>query len=200
MYLPDPSLVGLYPRKADDCSAVHIHRGRLIPVLFLLILPFLFLSPTASAQPSKRVLVLTGSDPNHPGFSVITRNIAATLKANFQTRVELVYELQDEFLKPQSPDGDQELIDYLKRKYQAHNVDVILALVSPRLPLLMEKDPALFANVPMVFYDFDSEREATNRILKSNVTAVWASLDLYKTLDLALTLHPRTRKVIVVSG
>src|SRR4051794_34116316 len=117
MYLPDPSLVGLYSRNADDCSAVHIHRGRLIPVLFLLILPFLFLS-TAAAQPSKRVLVLSGSDPNHPGFSVITRNIAATLKANFQSRAELVYELQDEFLKPQSPDRDQELIDYLKRKYQ----------------------------------------------------------------------------------
>src|SRR4051794_35003226 len=101
MYLPAPSLVGLNLRKPDEGSAVHIHRGRFIPILFLLIFPLLFLSPTAAAQPSKRVLVLSGSDPNHPGFSVITRNIAATLKAGFSSRVELVYELQEDFLKPQ---------------------------------------------------------------------------------------------------
>src|SRR3982750_4139210 len=139
MYLPDPSLVNLYARKPDQGSALQRGRARRLLVLFLLIVPLLFLSSTAVAQPSKRVLVLTGSDPNHPGFSFITRNIATSLKAGFRSRVELVYELQDELLKaPESPQGDQELTEYLKRKYQERNVDVVLALVAPRLPLLME--------------------------------------------------------------
>src|SRR4030095_12818222 len=73
--------------------------------------------------------------------------------------------------------------------------------VSRRFRLLAEKDPSLFAGIPKVFYDFDSEREPTNRSLGPNITGVWASLDRHReTLELAFALNPQARKVVVVSG
>ena len=74
-------------------------------------------------------------------------------------------------------------------------------MVAPRFRVLLQKDPKLFGSVPKVFYEFDSERDETNRIVGPNLTGVWASLDRHReTLDLAFALHPDTRKVVVISG
>ena len=99
-----------------------------------------------------------------------------------------------------SPGSDEELASYLKRKYADKKVDLILSLQAPRVRILLQKEPGLFGNVPKIFYEFESEREAINRALGPNITGVWADLDLNKTLELALALHPDTRKVVVVSG
>jgi len=172
--------------------------------LFLLLLTstLLFFSPSVAAQETtKRILILSGSDPNHPGFSKITRNIQSTLRERLGVRVELRYELQQGLTDPpNSPGDDEELIAYLKRKYNDKHIDLVLVMVAPRFRQLVQKDRELFQSVPKIFYEFDSERDDTNRILGPNITGVWAALDLYKTLDLALALQPDTRKVVVVSG
>ncbi|HEY3039793.1 MAG TPA: sigma 54-interacting transcriptional regulator [Pyrinomonadaceae bacterium] len=203
MRSPNHYLVKSELRNADaHGSARQKNLARHVRVLGLLIVTLFFLSLNAAAQqPSKRVLILTGSDPNYPGFSIITRNIQSTLRDGSPTRVELLYELQQGLVNPpESLDRDKELANYLKRKYDNQHVDLILAMVAPRLRIVIKEDPALFANVPKVFYDFDAEREATNRSLGPNITGVWANLDLYKTLDLAFALQPGTQKVVVVSG
>ena len=93
------------------------------------------------------------------------------------------------------------MTSYLKRKYANERIDLLLVMVAPRFRLLAQKDPTLFRDIPKVFYDFDSEREATNRSLGPNVTGVWASVDRYRaTLDLAFALNPQARKVFVISG
>jgi PAS domain S-box-containing protein len=142
-----------------------------------------------------------GSDPNFPGFSILTRTIVATLRDGSRSRIEVIYELQQTLVEaPESPTSDDELAGYLKRKYADKKLDLVLAMVAPRVRILLQKDHDLFGNAPKVFYEFDSEREATNRALGPNITGVWANLDLHKTLDLALALHPDARKVVVVSG
>jgi PAS domain S-box-containing protein len=116
----------------------------------------------------------------------------------------MIYELQQGLVERSDlPGSDGELAElgsYLKRKYADKKLDLILSMAAPRVRILLEKDPRLFGDVPKVFYEFDSEREATNHSLGPNITGVWANLDFYKTLDLALALHPDTRKVVVISG
>lgn len=183
--------------------AKNFHRQKAVARLGTLFVTLVLLSLNVAAQqPSaKRVLVITGSDPNYPGFSIITKKIISTLREGSATRVEFIYELQEALVNPpESAERDQQLIDYFKMKYDHQKIDLILVLAAPRLRILIEKDRTLFASVPKVFYDFDSELEATNRSLGPNVTGVWASLDFRKTLDLALTLQPGTRKVVVLSG
>ena len=89
---------------------------------------------------------------------------------------------------------------YLSRKYEGKKIDLILALVTPRLRVLLKNNPGLFADIPKIFYDFEDEREAAIRDLGPNVTGVWAKLELTQTLDLALALQPETRRVVVVTG
>ena len=170
--------------------------------LYSLIGVLILLPVSAAAQaPTKRVLILTGSDPNYPGFSINTRKIVSTLRGGSQSRIEILYELQQGLVEaPESPDIDEELVSYLKQKYADKKLDLILSMAAPRMRILLQKDPALFANVPKIFYEFDSEREAINRSLGPNITGVWTNIDPSKTLDLALALHPDTRKVVVVCG
>jgi PAS domain S-box-containing protein len=165
-------------------------------------LTLFFLPPGVAAQETtRRVLVLSGSDPNFPGFSVNTRNIQQTLRERSPVRVEFLYELQRTLAVPsESPADDEELAKYLKQKYADKHIDLVLVLVAARFRVLLQKEPGLFADVPKIFYEYDAEREEINRALGPNITGVWAPLDLNKTLELALALQPDTQKVVVVSG
>ncbi|HEY8187143.1 MAG TPA: sigma 54-interacting transcriptional regulator [Pyrinomonadaceae bacterium] len=128
----------------------------------------------------------------------------STLRGGSRSRIEILYELQQGLVEPpdlQGSDGElAELAPYLKRKYADKKLDLIFAMAAPRVRIMLQKDPGMFGNVPKVFYEFDTEREATNRSLGPNITGVWANVDPNKTLDLALALHPDTRKVVVISG
>jgi len=170
--------------------------------LSLLALTLYFPSGAMGQQATRRVLILTGSDPNFPGFSVLTRNIQSTLRDRSRDRVELLYELQQSLaIDPPSEGDDKQLVSYLKEKYADKRIDLVLVMVARRFRLLAEKDPSLFAGVPKVFYDFDSEREPTNRSLGPKLTGVWASLDRHReTLELAFALNPQARKVVVING
>jgi PAS domain S-box-containing protein len=133
---------------------------------------------------------------------VLTRNIQSILRDRSRDRVELLYELQQSLtIDPQSEDSDKQLISYLKEKYADKRIDVVLVFVARRFRLLAEKDHSLFAGIPKIFYDFDDEREATNRAVGPDITGVWAGLDRHReTLELAFALNPEARKVVVISG
>ncbi len=196
--LPVAQSFSFAPRR---CRSINRSRERFFLVLLTLTLLCLPLN-TQAQQATKRVLILSGSDPNRPGFALLTRSIQSTLRDGSQSRVELLYELQQGLINnAESETADQELITYLKQKYADKKIDLVLALVAARFRILAQKDPSLFANIPKVFYDFDSEREATNRALGPNITGVWGSVDRHRTtLDLALALNPEARKVVVISG
>jgi len=170
-------------------------------LISLIVVMILFPAGAASQEPTKRVLILSGSDPNFPGFSIITGNIVSTLRGSWQSRVEVLYEVQEGLVEPPvSPGSDEELASYMKRKYADRKLDLILSLQAPRLLTVLQKSPGLFGNVPKIFYEFESEREAINRALGPNITGVWRGLDQSKTLELALALLPDTRKVVAVYG
>jgi PAS domain S-box-containing protein len=153
-------------------------------------------------QATRRVLILTGSDPNFPGFAIITKSIRSTLRDRSLDRVELIYEIQQGLIKDSEPQtSDEELIGYLKDKYDGKRIDLVLVMIASRFRVLADKDPSLFRDVPKIFYDYDNERDATNYDLGPNITGVWAGLDrLRSTLDLALALNPEARKVVVIAG
>src|SRR5688572_14522174 len=179
------------------------HRAGSLLVLGLLIITLLLWPMSVGAQQAtRRVLILTGTEPIRPGFGILTSNIQSVLRDRSSSRVELLYELQQELLDPaRSQTGDEELTSYLKRKYANERLDLVVVIVAPRFRTLAQKDPTLFGDIPKIFYDYDNEREATNRTLGPNITGVWSSLDRHRaTLDLALALSPDARKVVVISG
>ena len=57
----------------------------------------------------------------------------------------------------------------------------------------------LFSNAPKIFLH-TSEQEGAGLELGQNVTGVMGKIEMKPSLDLALSLHPGTRRVVVVSG
>src|SRR5215813_4100512 len=205
MSFPNPAWfkvvsVSCLPNRAQFADSA-ARRCVLFISFLLLILPAIVLPANAAPEPTtRRVLILTGTDPNHPGFSSITQALRSILRNSPGSRVEFVYELQSGFSGQVSPQDDQHLITYLKEKYQNQKIDLIYSMAAPRLRVLLQNEPTLFAAVPKVFYEFESEREPTLRELGTHATGVWARVELNQTLDLALTLHPDTKRVIVIAG
>ena len=141
MRFPDPtkSQIRVPQVGGFEISGLRNFSRRILRLMLrLLALAVLVVPLNAVAQEStKRVLILTGSDPNRPGFVILTRSIQATLRDGSQTRVELLYELQQGLLDTsQSPTGDRELISYLKQKYASQRIDLILVIVASRFRVL----------------------------------------------------------------
>lgn len=171
-----------------------------VSVLCLLVLaaPALFASNAFAETPTRRVLILTGYDPNHPAITTINQTITTTMKHGTSDRVEFFYEFQENFRIPNSK-FENEMVNYLKRKYEGEHITLVLALGAPALDFLLDHESEVFSSVPKVFY-FHDESEATAKSLWPRVTGVWAQLEFNKTLDMALAAKPDTKNVVIVSG
>ena len=87
----------------------------------------------------------------------------------------------------------------MRRKYEGQKFDLIVAFSSVALKLLLRHRAELFPDTPMVFLVAD-QRVVADLNLGSNVTGLWTERDLKPNLELALQLHPGTKRVAVVAG
>jgi PAS domain S-box-containing protein len=171
----------------------------IVPALFLL-LACAFARPT-SAQPdlpTKRILILNSYGPNLPGGIAANQSMRDTIRHRSTARVEFYYEFQDNARIPNEK-YEAEMVAFLKRKYASENLNLIVGFGGPALDFLLRHEADLFTGVPKLFY-FHDEKESKVQSLWPRVTGVWTRADLTKTLDVALTVHPDTQRVIVVSG
>ena len=167
--------------------------------VIILVLASTAWAPLSLSQiPAQRVLIVSGYDPGHPAVNRILQSLTNTIRNGSKGRVEFFYEFQENLRIPNSK-YEYEMVHYLQRKYEGVSINLIVALGAPALKFLLSHEPTLFTDVPKTYY-FHDEREETARSLWPRVTGVWADLELNKTLDIALGLHPGTQNVIVVSG
>ena len=91
------------------------------------------------------------------------------------------------------------LREYLRTKYSGKKIDVVVSVLGPSLRFLMSEGDPVFPGAPIVFCGLD-KRELGSQQLPSNVTGVFLKREFLPTLELALKLHPDTKRVIFVSG
>src|SRR5262249_44196570 len=89
--------------------------------------------------------------------------------------------------------------EYLRRKYAGRKVDLVITVLSSALDFALEHRAEIFPGVPVLFCAVD-EQEVKARKLPADVIGVPIRVDMAATLDLALRLHPDTRRVFVVAG
>jgi PAS domain S-box-containing protein len=167
-------------------------------LLFLFSSAFLSAPSSLAQAPTERVLIVTGYDPGYPSVSILLRSLTATIRNGSKGRVEFFYEFQEN-LRIDNSKYEREMVSYLQRKYEGENINLVLALGAPSLKFLLDHEPTLLPGIPRFYYFYDEHQETVRR-LWPRVTGVWASLELNKTLDIALALHPDTERVVVVSG
>jgi PAS domain S-box-containing protein len=169
--------------------------------LALALAVFVMPAAGASARPdAARVVVVLypESSDGSPGTTLVDHAIRATLAADPAGRVEIFNEYLDLSRFPDA-EHQQLLADYLRRKYAGRKVDVVIAGLSSALDFALKYRAETFPGAPVVFCAVD-QREIQARELPADVVGVPTRFDLTGTLDVALRLHPKTRRVYVVAG
>ncbi|HEV7398349.1 MAG TPA: ABC transporter substrate binding protein, partial [Pyrinomonadaceae bacterium] len=143
------------------------------------------------------ILVLYYYGKDYPANVEFEEGVLAALK----TTPPGSFEYYPEYLEPNRFPGklqSEAFQDYLRKKYADHRIDVVIAQTDIAFSFLKERRD-LFPNSPIVFFarkrpDLSSEPG------QPGYSGIVADHAYQQTLDLALTLHPRTRRVYVITG
>jgi PAS domain S-box-containing protein len=156
--------------------------------------------PTAWAQTHalRNVLLLHWDDRDNQANIDFDRIFQQTLNAATSGTVEYF----SEYLESTRFPGEMQsklLRNYLRQKYTNIPIDVIVVTTTPALNFLFVSREELFPRTPIVFAG--TERPTPAQLSAGAGAAGILYVNSYrKTIELALTLHPGTKQVFVVSG
>jgi len=140
-----------------------------------------------------RVLIVFEEGPDHITFDLIEEGIETTLLAGITRPVEFYHEFLDASRFREA--GHHKLFeDYLKVKYGVMGIDLFIPIIGTRVDWASHIPRKLFPDVPIVFGSLVSIP------LVSEMTGVQLNIDVVKGLETALSVRPRTKRVIVVAG
>ncbi len=152
----------------------------------------------ASDAPKLVVVVYPNESDGAPGTYLVDRALRATFAGGAPGRVEVRNEYVDTSrLRDAGFKAAQ--TDLLKRKYAGRKVDVVVAGLASGLDFVLDHRAELFPGAPVVYVAVE-ERELRDRTIPADVVGMPVRRDLTGTLDLALHLHPGTRRVVVIAG
>jgi PAS domain S-box-containing protein len=150
----------------------------------------------AAAAAEKTVLSIY-PEARVPVVVAIDAGIRTTLQAPTDPPIHLLSEYLD--LSWLSGSEPEELIGRLLREKYSAKVDLIIPCGEPAIRFMLRQRDRIFPGVPMVFCTAD--RETMREVpLPPDVTGVTMSLDWAGAADLALRLHPGTRRIVFISG
>src|SRR5262245_19934058 len=148
---------------------------------------------------SKTVVVLyPDADDGRPGAVLVDRGIRATLATRTSGSVEVHNEHLD-VSRFADPEYQQQLAEFLRRKYAARKIDVVITVLASGLDFALKHREQLFTGVPVVHCAVD-QSEIDARKLPADVIGIPIKMDLAATLEAALRLHPNTQRVYVITG
>ena len=172
----------------------------LTAVLLIYALAWQWPSPARGQQSvaPKRVLVLYWGNKDYLWNVEFDRSFQFRLDSAPPESIEYY----QEYLESQRFPGERQaslLRDYLRKKYAGHPIDVVVATSDASLEFLIKDRSGLFPGVPIVFVatQYPTTAETTTG---PGLTGIINISTHRRTVDLALSLHPATEQVFVVSG
>ena len=148
---------------------------------------------------ARLVVVLYPTDNDgSPGNREADHGIRSTFASGAVESVDVENEYLD---VTRFPDAGYQgrLAEFLRQKYAARKIDLVIAGLSSSLDFAAKYRETAFPGVPIVFCAV-ADGELKTRRLPPDVVGVPIQMDLIGTLDMALKLHPKTRRVFVVAG
>ena len=165
--------------------------------LVLLLLAALAAVPCAgepSARPTRNILVLHSYQAGPDWVEKINEGIASVFAA--ETRFEAVYRYEYMNVLDSDPAGYPQVYGLRLADFP---FDLALCVDNQALEFVIANRDRYFRDVPVVFCSVDN---FSPRLLQgqTRITGVTEEQDLESTLWLALRLHPRTRRIIVLAN
>ncbi len=150
-----------------------------------------------SAKPL-RVLVLYWDDKDYPANVLFERDFQSALRSIAHGPVEFYSEYLETTRFP-GEDQSRFLRDYIRGKYADRPIDVVVPNASEPLNFLFKYRGDILPETPIVFgatnYPSAAQLESG-----AGATGIVFVNSYRQTLDLALSLHPHTERVFIVSG
>ncbi len=149
------------------------------------------------AQPvTKHVLIIHGGPEAFPGNPVFDAALREVLFSHptIQVDAHSEYLENEEFAET----ADAALLEYIRIKFAGRRPDLVIANSAPALTFVLRHRDELFPNVPVVFVSA-SEPDGLRAGTLRGVTGVLRLPSQVETVDLALKLHPSTRRLHVVA-
>jgi len=171
------------------------------PLFFASLLAAALLTAPAQVQVRaqsvvKEVLILHGGPEGFPGTSVFDESLRAVLLADpaFQIDAHSEYLENEEF----GETADPSLLEYLRIKFADRRPDLVIANAAPAVAFVLRHRDKLFPNVPVVFISAVEPTGLRDGTLRG-VTGVLRQLSQVETVELALRIHPATRRLHVIA-
>ena len=187
-------------RAAGVSSAGKSHAMKLRAALLIactgLAMSFAGCLPVLAA--TRHVVLLFDERVELPGLSLLDAELVNTLRANSTEPVEIYREAMD--LSRFSSNSYKALLrDFLRTKYADKKIDVVVAVMAPAFDFLLTHGDLIFSGTPIVFCGLDRMQLGT-RSLPSNAYGVLVKREFAPTVELALRIHPNTKRFVVVAG
>ncbi len=179
-----------------SCLPATIAMALIMACLTLIAIPVLAgkEAPTQSPEAPKKVLILNSHNYGMPWQLSVNQSIRKTFEASTGIETKLYTEYTG--LSQIFDDVHvQNLIDLYRHKYADKEMDLIIAMDTA---FLFEHGEDLFPGVPIVFISGAEGIKGIN--LRPNMTGLLVGTDVRGTLDVALELHPDSRRIVVISG
>jgi signal transduction histidine kinase len=155
-------------------------------------------SALAAHSATRRVVLLFGERLELPGLALLQADLVRTLTSNSADRIEVYNETMD-LERFGSNNYQLFLRDFLQEKYADKKIDLAIAILTPALDLLLNYGSVIFPGTPIVFSWID-KIELGNRSLPPHVRGVLVKREFAPTVEIALRLHPKTERAVVVTG
>jgi len=153
---------------------------------------------TAETLPRARVLVVFASPPEYTAMRAFGDALRLTIRNELARPVEFFEEFLD-FNRFGGATHQRQLAEYLATKYQAPPPDLIVAVEVASVGFIREYLYQELGGPPVVF-GWIAEGQIAMDTLPPYVTGVLGAKTIRATLDMALRLHPKTRRVAVIGG
>lgn len=163
----------------------------LVSILLVAIQP----SPVSAQSERKQILFINSYHPGYKFSDDITRALSETFaqQGNIDLRIEYL-----DTKRVNSPEYLEQVRILYQTKYKGARFDLIMSSDDAALNFLFKYADSLFPNVPVVFVGanfFDTSRlQGYERF-----TGVSEEADIAGTLEVALKIHPATKRIVIIT-
>jgi signal transduction histidine kinase len=154
------------------------------------------------AQPSpdhiNRVLIVYENESTLAAAVEVAQGLRTSMRQNMPAKLEIYSDYLDIVRFPDA-DRIERLADDLAAKYKDISFDVVMTVGPGALKFILEHRERLGKDTPIVFGAV-SDNSLRNRLLPPDAKGVVSHFDVRKTIDLAATLQPDARNIVVMTG
>jgi hypothetical protein len=184
------------------CILPRLHRKPLstpVTLCALLLTFLLFLATPSFAEHTNRpvkVLMLFYGDKDSPAYDQFESGIRSKLEQELDAPVWIYSETFDEAWLGHSTDYAKMMEQFLKVKYEKRGIDVVVPVGEYPIQFISERHKRLLPEAKIVWMSFG----IAPRTAVPHSTGMTLQTNLGATVELALSLNPETRHILLVSG